>query len=83
MKLTVLTPESEIFTGDITAVKVPGVVGEFEILNNHAPMVSLLKAGKVKYTETDGKSTNFSIKNGFVEILNNEVALLVQGYSEG
>ncbi|MEM7102520.1 MAG: ATP synthase F1 subunit epsilon [Bacteroidota bacterium] len=83
MKLTILTPEEEIFTGEIKAIKVPGVVGEFEVLNNHAPMVSLLQAGNVKYTAEDGKSTTFSIQNGFVEILNNEIALLVQGYTSG
>ena len=81
MKLTVLTPEAEIFTGEITSVKVPGVVGEFEVLKNHAPMVSLLKAGSVRYTGEDGNNTSFSIQNGFIEVLNNEVALLVQGYS--
>ena len=47
MNITVLTPDREIFAGPIKSVKVPGVKGEFQILQNHAPIVSALSAGKV------------------------------------
>ena len=47
MNITVLTPDREIFAGPIKSIKVPGVKGEFQVLQNHAPIVSALSAGKV------------------------------------
>ncbi len=82
MNIVVLTPEKEVYQGAAKAVNVPGVNGQFEILNNHAPLVSSLKTGKVKLTLEDGGSKEFQISRGFVEVLKNEVSLLVQGYSE-
>lgn len=82
MNIAVLTPEKEIYQGEITSVKVPGVNGQFEILNNHAPIVSSLAAGPVRILATDGSKMNFTIERGFIEILNNEVSLLVQGVNE-
>ena len=48
MYLEIVTPEATLFSGDVESVAVPGVSGEFEMLNNHAPIVSLLKQGHVK-----------------------------------
>ena len=81
MNITVLTPDNEIFTGAITSVKVPGVDGQFEVLNNHAPIVAALVQGNVRITKEEGGDMNFGIQKGFLEVLNNEVALLVQGVS--
>ncbi|MBK9487966.1 MAG: F0F1 ATP synthase subunit epsilon [Haliscomenobacter sp.] len=47
MNITILTPDREIFAGPIKSIKVPGVKGEFQVLQNHAPIVSALSAGKV------------------------------------
>ena len=80
MHLQVLTPEKEIFNGQVRSVKVPGTGGQFEILNNHAAIVSSLEKGEVRIIDENGNNTRFGIKKGFVEVLNNEVALLVQGY---
>ncbi len=98
MKISVLTPDRTIFTGNVTRVALPGADGSFQLLDNHAPLVSSLTAGRITmvtgageysyYNEdTSGmtKETNpnhsltFSIDRGFVEVLNNEVNLLVQG----
>jgi F-type H+-transporting ATPase subunit epsilon len=79
MNITVLTPDKEIFKGEITSVKVPGTGGEFQVLNNHAPIVSSLSNGKVAIAKADGSKLNFSIEKGFIEVLKNEVSLLVQG----
>jgi len=78
MNLSVLTPEQEIFSGTITSVKVPGVGGQFEILSNHAPLVSSLDKGEVRIKTTEGKIEKFEIAGGFIEVLKNEVSLLVQ-----
>ncbi len=82
MDITVLTPDKEVFNGQITSVKVPGVGGQFEVLNNHAPMVSALEAGEVRLIKQGGEKFTFSIEKGFIEVLNNKIALLVQGVQE-
>ena len=82
MKLIALTPEKEIFNGDIKSVKVPGTSGQFEILKDHAPIVAALSEGEVRIISDDGNKTNFNIEKGFVEVLNNEVSLLIQALKE-
>jgi F-type H+-transporting ATPase subunit epsilon len=82
MQIIVLTPEKEIFSGAITSVKVPGTSGQFEILSNHAPIVSSLSNGTVRITDINGKDKSFNIEKGFIEVLRNEVSLLVQGVTE-
>lgn len=78
MNLTVLTPEQTIFDGSITSVKVPGIGGQFEVLKNHAPLVSALDKGEVRIKTAEGKVEQFAIVGGFIEVLKNEVSLLVQ-----
>ena len=78
MNITVLSPDQEIFNGEITSVKVPGVGGQFEILSNHAPIVSALGEGEVRIFKDGGEKMTFKIEKGFLEVLNNEVSLLVQ-----
>lgn len=80
MNITVLTPDTSIFEGTITSVKVPGIDGQFEILNNHAPIVSALGEGPVRIIKKGGERLTFTIEKGFIEVLRNEVSLLVQGY---
>lgn len=82
MNLSVLTPGKEIFNGPITSVKVPGISGQFEILKGHAPIVSALGKGEIRIIDDSGKSSMYNIEKGFVEVLNEEVSLLVQGVSD-
>ena len=78
MLLVALTPENELFNGDIQSVKVPGTTGQFEILNGHAAIVAALGEGEVRILDANGERSTFNIKKGFVEVLNNEVSLLIQ-----
>jgi F-type H+-transporting ATPase subunit epsilon len=82
MNITVLTPDKAIYQGPIKSVKVPGVSGQFEVLNNHAPIVSALGEGTVRLKIEGVTDMTFGIEKGFIEVLNNEVSLLVQGYQE-
>ena len=82
MVISILSPEKQIFTGEITSVTVPGTTGQFEMLKNHAPIVAALTKGPVKVVKADGQTMNLQIEGGFVEMLNNEVSLLVSGVSE-
>jgi F-type H+-transporting ATPase subunit epsilon len=80
MNLEILTPERKLFSGDVFGVQLPGVTGLFEVLEHHAPLVSALKAGKVKVLKDKSKEVAyFSIQSGFVEVLNNKVTVLVEG----
>ncbi|MBT8221486.1 MAG: ATP synthase F1 subunit epsilon [Bacteroidia bacterium] len=82
MNLTVLTPDEEIFKGEVTSVKVPGSDGQFEVLTGHAPIVAALGQGTVRLIKNKGEKVTFNINKGFIEVLKNEVALLVQGVSD-
>lgn len=82
MNLTILTPESEVFEGTVVSVIVPGSEGQFQILNNHAPIIAALTDGKVEVKTSEGKTLNYIVERGFVEVLNNNINVLVQGARE-
>ena len=65
--LTIVSPEKILFKGEVENVLVPGEVGEFEILINHAPIISTLVEGRVVYTINSEKKT-IMVKGGFVEV---------------
>ncbi|TXB62508.1 F0F1 ATP synthase subunit epsilon [Phaeodactylibacter luteus] len=67
MNITVLTPDQEIFRGAITSVKVPGTQGEFQVLKNHAPIVSSLEEGKITLVTQAGEFRFFNEETGSVE----------------
>lgn len=77
LKLKIVSPEGTPFDGEVENVTVPGVLGPFEILNDHAPIISLLEQGKVLYTK-DGAKHTVLIDGGFVEVLHNVVSLCVE-----
>jgi F-type H+-transporting ATPase subunit epsilon len=82
MNLIILSPEKEIFAGEVKSVIVPGSEGQFEMLQNHAAIVSSLQKGKVKVTKSNGEKISFHVEGGFAECLRNEVSLLVSGVTE-
>ena len=82
MILEILTPEQKIFSGDVYGVQLPGIGGSFELLDRHAPMVSALKDGVLKILKDKTETVSYSIKSGFVEVLNNKATVLVEGAVE-
>jgi F-type H+-transporting ATPase subunit epsilon len=73
LKLKIVSPERVEFTGEVESVKVPGTMGNFEILQNHAPIISTLQKGIVEYS-----GQQLAILGGFVEVQKNEVSLCVE-----
>ena len=73
LKLKIVSPEKVEFSGEVESVKVPGTQGNFEILNDHAPIISTLQKGVVEY---DGKTLD--VLGGFVEVQKNVVSLCVE-----
>ena len=82
MTLEILTPERKLYSGEVYGVQLPGITGSFEVLEKHAPLVSALKAGKLKVLKDKSNHlAYFNIQSGFVEVLNNKVTVLVEGAS--
>lgn len=78
MKLSIITPDKAVFNGEVTSVTVPGSSGSFEVLNDHAPIVSSLEEGKVIIRT--GKSEDIiRITGGVVEVIHNQVTVLAEG----
>jgi F-type H+-transporting ATPase subunit epsilon len=78
MKLEIITPEQTLYSGEVTLVQLPGIDGSFEILNDHAPMIAVLKSGKVKAQDAQKQVQYFEIKGGVVEVLHNKVLVLAE-----
>ena len=77
LQLKIVSPEKIEFDGAVESVLVPGTMGQFEILTNHAPIISSLGEGEVVYATADGKQT-VSIAGGFVAVQKNQVSLCVE-----
>lgn len=77
MHVEVITPESKIFNGEAKGVKVPGITGYFEILKDHAPLISALGKGELRIA-TANNADIYDITGGFVEVLNNHVIVLIE-----
>lgn len=78
MDVTILTPDKKLFVGTAERLSAPGTDGEFEVLNDHAPMVSSLGVGMVVVTTSARETTSVEISGGFIEVLDNKVSMLVQ-----
>lgn len=80
MNLEILTPEKKLYSGEVYGVQMPGISGSFEVLEKHAPLVSALKAGRVKVLKDKHNHVAFfEIQGGFAEVLDNKVTVLVEG----
>lgn len=77
LKLKIVSPEKVVYEGEAESVLVPGTLGSFEILTDHAPIISSLEVGKVEYATREGRQA-LHIKGGFVEVKKNEVSLCVE-----
>lgn len=79
MHLEIITPDKKVFEGEVAIVTFPGSDGSFQVLNNHAPLVSLLKEGVVEYKTSERETTQVAITGGVVEVLKNKVIVLADG----
>ncbi len=78
MKLEIITPEKTVFTGEVSLVQLPGIDGLFEILNDHAPLIAVLKKGQVKIQDSQKQTQYFEVNGGVVEVLSNKVLVLAE-----
>tara|TARA_B100000963_G_scaffold88855_1_gene76450 strand:+ start:371 stop:607 length:237 start_codon:yes stop_codon:yes gene_type:complete len=78
MLLEIITPEKKIFEGEVNSVQLPGTNGKFEILNNHAPIISTLTEGDVRVIDNNNKTELFKINGGVLEMQNNKIIVLAE-----
>ena len=78
MKMEIITPDKKLFEGDASLVRVPGTNGSFEILKNHAPIISTLEPGQVKIKTSAGDEKFFDIGGGIIEVKNNKITILAE-----
>ena len=81
MILEILTPDKKVFDGEVTSVTVPGTQGSFEVLTNHAPIISTLEKGKV-IVRNAGSEVFFTISGGSIEVINNKIIVLAESVIE-
>lgn len=78
MIVEIISPDKVLYKGDLSAVQLPGIDGSFEILDHHAPLVSILKAGSIKLVDVKKKEKLIPINGGVIEVLENSVKILVE-----
>ena len=76
IKLRIISPQKEILSADVELVEIPGTLGRFEVLKDHAPLISSTEAGVIRYVQ-DGESHETECQAGFVEVNKNTVTVCV------
>lgn len=77
MLLEIITPDKKVYSGDAVSVSVPGTDGRFQLLKDHAPIISTLLNGTVKVKDKEGEKV-FEVKGGVIENLDNKVVILAE-----
>lgn len=77
-KLEIITPKKIAFSGDVESFTAPGVVGSFQVLYNHAPLLSAIGVGEVKLRDAEGKEIRYATSGGFVDVVHNNVTMLAE-----
>ncbi|TGX83371.1 ATP synthase F1 subunit epsilon [Palleniella muris] len=75
--LNIVSPEKVVYAGAADRIVVPGTMGQFEILENHAPLISSLDKGEIRYATADGEHS-VAVEGGFVEVKKNQVDICVE-----
>jgi F-type H+-transporting ATPase subunit epsilon len=78
MYLEIITPDKKVFEGEVSLIQLPGSKGAFEILKNHAPIISTLDKGVIKIQDENGSEKLFEIDGGVVENKANKIIVLVE-----
>lgn len=77
MYLEIITPDKKVFSGEVSMATFPGSKGSFQVLNNHAPLISTLERGKISMRTSQGEQS-LLVDGGVVEVLNNQIIVLAE-----
>jgi F-type H+-transporting ATPase subunit epsilon len=78
MLLEIIAPDQKLYSGEVDLVQVPGSKGSFEILRNHAPIISTLEQGQIRIVDQKGATTLFDVDGGVIEAKNNKIIVLAE-----
>ena len=78
MKLEIITPDTNLYSGEASSIVAPGIDGSLGILDNHAALITTLAEGQVKVTEANGTDLTFDVKGGVLEVCNNKTIILAE-----
>ena len=78
LKLKIVSPEKIVYDGEVEHVVLPGSMGEFQVLPNHAPIISALENGVIVYKPIGNVEDKIEVTGGFVEVQNNDVNICVE-----
>ncbi len=81
MKIEIITPDKRIFEGEIRSVRVPGKKGSFQVLKDHAPIISTLEKGQVRIVDQNDNEVLYNISGGVIEVKANKIILLADTVS--
>jgi F-type H+-transporting ATPase subunit epsilon len=79
MFIEIIAPEKQLYCGEVDLVQLPGKKSSFELLRNHAHIVSTLKKGTIRLIDKEGKELTFPVGGGVIENRNNNIVILVTG----
>lgn len=77
-KLEIVTPKKVTYNANVTSFTAPGVVGGFQVLRSHAPLLSNVGVGEVKIVDMEGKELHYATSGGFVEVHDNKVIMVAE-----
>ena len=81
--LTIISAESKVFEGKVENILVPGMVGDFLVLANHAPCISSIRPGFLEFSEGTSDKQKYFVSGGIIEVINNMVSVLVDSAVSG
>ena len=81
--LTIISAESKVFEGEVENVLVPGMIGDFLVLSNHAPCISSIRPGFLEFSEGTNDKQRYFVSGGIIEVINNMVSVLVDSAVSG
>ena len=81
--LSIISAESKVFEGEVENILVPGMIGDFLVLSNHAPCISSIRPGFLEFAEGSSKKQRFFVSGGIIEVIDNAVSVLVDSAIEG
>ena len=83
LELTIISAESKVFEGKVENILVPGMVGDFSVLANHAPCISSIRPGFLEFSEGTSDKQKYFVSGGIIEVINNMVSVLVDSAVSG
>ncbi len=82
-ELSIISAESKVFEGKVENILVPGMVGDFLVLSNHAPCISSIRPGFLEFSEGTNDKQRYFVSGGIIEVINNMVSVLVDSAVSG